>query len=120
MLLYTLAPPSGQTKKHRRVLKGSGDRECCQEQYLFWLLVSKMALGCHRQECPYLATVNPLRNWQTVNPSRVKHMVFHFWCIVPKKPCIDEERAFNGYLGANYYSVKSIESYDSIVNIYFV
>ena len=67
----TLAPPSGQSKKHRRVLKGSGDRECCQEQYLFWLLVSKMALGCHRQECPYLDTLNPLRNWQTVNPSRV-------------------------------------------------
>ena len=68
----TLAPPSGQSKKHRRVLKGSGDRECCQEQYLFWLLVSKMALGCHRQECPYLDTLNPLRNWQTVNPFRVK------------------------------------------------
>ena len=41
----TLAPPSGQTKKHRRVLKGSVDRELCQEQYLVWLLASKMASG---------------------------------------------------------------------------
>ena len=36
--LVTLAPPSGQTNQHRMVLKGSGDRKLCQEQYLFWLL----------------------------------------------------------------------------------
>ena len=36
--LGTLAPPSDETKYDRRVLKGSGDRKLCQEQYLFWLL----------------------------------------------------------------------------------
>ena len=66
VLLYTLAPPSGQTKKHRRVLKGSGDRELCQEQYLFWLLASKMAAEQFKTVWDIWPNVNPLRYSQTL------------------------------------------------------
>ena len=52
----TLAPPSDKTKHDRRVLKGSGDRELCQEQYLYWLLASEMAYGSLK---PYFSKCGP-------------------------------------------------------------